>query len=144
VTLPAASLHPAASSPSGASSRSFNVGLTITQVGSFAGLVAKSGEFEALSIPAKVNLGVAGVTVGGLSIPAQCSTSEPVSLNLAQTLDLEELLSKGWSFTGTTSIPTFKCEGEGIETNLLAGALSAVLSGPENPFSLAIPAPEGG
>jgi hypothetical protein len=75
------------------------------------------------------------------SPPAQCSTSEPVSLNLTQTLDLEELLTKGWSLTGTTSIPTFKCEGKGIETNLLAGALSAVLSGPENPFSLAITAP---
>jgi hypothetical protein len=71
----------------------------------------------------------------GLTIPTSCTTTESASLALTDNLTREELLSKGWSFTGTTTLPRFKCEG-GFLGGLLSWVLSTLISGPENPYSL--------
>jgi hypothetical protein len=79
--------------------------------------------------------------------PIDCETAQPVQLDLANTLDLEELLSQGWHFTGTTAIPEIKCEAGGghkepTPDDVSVGQLlSSAFSGSENHFSLAITAP---
>jgi pimeloyl-ACP methyl ester carboxylesterase len=119
------------------------LGLTVTQVGSIAGKVTQSetapGQ-ETLTVPVSLKLGVTSLKLLGLSIPTKCATIEPISLNLTDTLSEEELLSKGWTFTGTTSIPFVRCEG-GLLGSLFGLVLSGLLTGPENQYSLQVTAP---
>ena len=119
------------------------LGLSIVQVGSLQGTVAASettsGD-ETLQLPAKLSVGVTSVSVLGLTIPANCETTEPVALNLDSTLTREALLNGAWGFVGTTTLPNFKCEA-GILGAGFAWVLSTLLSGPENPYSLSIAAP---
>jgi sugar lactone lactonase YvrE len=120
-----------------------SIGMSLSQVGSLEGKVAKSESVpgaETLSIPAKLKLGVSSLGAFGLKLSLSCTTEEPVSLNLLDTLTREELLRKGWSFGGSTTLPTFKCEGPFLG-HLFGFVLSALLSGPENPFSISIRAP---
>jgi hypothetical protein len=132
--------------------------MTVTTVGGVAASTAASEGLEALSIPLKVEIGFTSIN----GDPISCKTAEPVALNLTDTLDLEELLSRRWSFSGTTAIPEIRCQG-GSGAGSLGGALSAAfsaaheggpaggfpggvpssaLSGSKNPFSLTITAPE--
>jgi hypothetical protein len=134
------------------------VGMTVTPIGAVSASTAASEGREQLSIPLKVDIGFTSLN----EHPIDCKTAEPVALNLTNTLDQEELLSKGWNFTGTTVIPEIKCEESGRENPSLGGVLNAAFSGPhegapgdpslggvlsstfsgsENPFSLAITAP---
>ena len=62
------------------------------------------------------------------------------ALTLVDNLTREELLTKGWSVAGTTTLPRFQCEG-GFLGSLLGALLTALLSGPENPYSMSIRAP---
>lgn len=94
------------------------------------------------TIPAKLNLGITFVKLLGLSIPTGCATAEPLALSLAGTLTREELLHTGWSFTGSATLPQFKCEG-GLLGGLFGLVLTGLLSGPENAYSLSIKAPSG-
>jgi len=95
--------------------------------------------------------GVGGTTVGGsgsagvggevgVGATTHCETSEPVTFPLKAYVTLLELITSGPAFNGTVTIPPIKCEGlEGIPLGL---ALTAVMSGPENPYSLAIAPPK--
>jgi hypothetical protein len=95
---------------------------------------------ELMTAPLSVNLGVTSIGVLGLRTPTGCATREPVSLALADTLTREEFLAKGWHFAGTTSISRFRCAG-GFLGMLFGPLLSAVLSGPEDLYSISIAAP---
>jgi outer membrane protein assembly factor BamB len=121
------------------------LGTTLTQVGAFEGTVAKSETVagdETLTIPAKLNLGITSIGIFGLNIPTNCVTAEPIALSLTDTLTREELLTKGWSFNGTTTLPSIACEG-GLFGSFLGVVLSHLLSGPENPYALTIRSPTG-
>jgi hypothetical protein len=144
-----------------------SVEMTLTPVGAVTASTAGSNGLEALSLPLMVNIGFTKIG----NDPIDCETAEPVVLNSSDTLDLEELLTKGWQFTGTTVIPEIKCREPGhesgvqnasLEGSALGGALSSpfsatqkgghedpsmgqvlssAFSGSESPFSLAITAP---
>ena len=119
-----------------------SLGLTVSQAGPFEGTVAKSQTAsgkEVLTIPAKLSLAVTSLSLVGLKVPLACSTAGPLSLELVDTLTSEELLTKGWQFTGGTAISRFKCEGP--LGGLLGSLLSVLLSGPEASYSLAIRSP---
>lgn len=121
------------------------LGLTVSETAPLQGALAPSeataGD-ERLAIPAKLDIGITSVGLLGLTIPARCHTAEPVALALTDDLTREALLRTGWSFTGSTGIPRFQCEGAFLGRAL--GAISsALLSGPGNPYSLAITPPAG-
>jgi hypothetical protein len=111
---------------------------SLTQVGPFEGKVTKSESVpgdETLTIPAKLKLGVSALSAFGLKLSLSCMAAEPLSLDLVETLTREELLRTGWSFSGTTTLPSLTCEGP-LFGHLLGTVLNSLLSGPENPFSL--------
>lgn len=116
------------------------VGLTLNEEGTASGSVAKSesvpGE-ETLALPAKFKLGITSIGVLGLSIPTSCSGAEPLSLSLTDTLTREELLSTGWAFSGSATLPRMRCEG-GFLGSAFGAVLSALVSGPENQYSLKV------
>jgi hypothetical protein len=123
-----------------------NVGVTFEQVGTPQGTVASAPRAQCkeepefgcmtVNIPAKANLGVTVVGALGIEVPTHCETSEPVAFNLKETLAFPEIFAPGLQFKGKTTIPPMKCEGlEGIAIGL---ALTAVMSGPDNPFELNI------
>jgi hypothetical protein len=116
--------------------------IALKPVGAVVASTAGSNGLEQLTIPLKANIGITKVG----NHPIDCETAEPVQLNLAVALDLEELLTQGWHFTGTTPIPQIECEAHGghepsPEDVALGQALSSAFSGSENHFSLAITAP---
>jgi alpha-tubulin suppressor-like RCC1 family protein len=119
-----------------------HLGMTISATGQLEGALAKSETVpgdESLKIPLTLNVGVTSFDVLGLMFEPNCTTTENTALVLSDTLSREELLSKGWSFSGTTTLPRFTCEGQFGQ--LLAYVLDVLLSGPENPYSLRIAAP---
>jgi hypothetical protein len=120
-----------------------SIGMTLTQVGAIEGVVATSetvSGHETLTMPVKLNLGITSVGRRGRTIPTRCTTSEPVALNFVDTLTRAELLRKGWSSTGTATLPAIRCEGKGRGVTL-GHTLTRLLSGPENPYSITIRAP---
>jgi hypothetical protein len=121
-----------------------HLGLTLSETSPLEGSVtgASAAANELLSIPASLNLGVGSVGLLGLTIPTRCATSAPLSFALSDSLSREELLTKGWSFAGTASLPNFRCEG-GFLGELFGRVLSALLSGSENPYAITIKAPSG-
>jgi hypothetical protein len=122
-----------------------NLGLTLSATGPLEGTVAKSESVpgdETLSAPLKLNAAITSLGILGLTIPTSCATAEPLALNLVDTLTREELLTKGWSFAGTTSIPRVRCEG-GFLSRLFGVILTGLLAGPEDPYSINITAPSG-
>lgn len=139
------------------------VGLTFTQVGAAEGTVVSaahsnctgpgshygpgSQQCTLVQVPTKANLGITmldsslGLPVGevGVGATTKCETAEPVAFSLSSYVTLLELITTGPEFKGTVTIPPIKCEGiEGIALGL---ALTAVMSGPENQYSLAIAPP---
>jgi hypothetical protein len=121
-----------------------SLGVTIAQAGPLEGTVAKSemvsGD-QTLTIPANLNVFITSIGLFGLKLPTNCTTTEPVALQLTDTLTREELLRKGWSFTGATTLPRINCEGGPLGRGVLGFALSVLLSGPENSYSLKFSAP---
>jgi hypothetical protein len=128
------------------------VGVTFTQVGKGEGTITpdrgacggtvKEEEFipcVTLSVPTKVNVGITLVGVLGLSVPTHCETSEPIVFPLLAHMTLLELSIVGPQFSGEATIPSMTCEGpEGL---VLGPVLSAVMSGPENPYVIEITRP---
>jgi hypothetical protein len=126
------------------------VGLTFTEVGNVNGAIVgnPSGGCPwadpsliclTMNVPTSANIGITEVGVLGINTPTHCETSEPLTLNFSTTLTLAELLTVGPHFTGTTTIPPIKCDGlEGIAVGL---ALTAVMSGPDNPYAINLAAP---
>jgi len=124
------------------------VGLTFEQVGEANGSIEEIARsncpaelFQRCfheSIPTQVNLGFTSITLPGVTIPLSCKTATPVSLPLeANLLGPAETINGGGShFTGTTTFPTVKCEGPlGTVESVV---LSALLSGPNNAYSITI------
>lgn len=114
------------------------VGLTITETGPASGTIlpdpVTAGNLV-ISIAAKANLGVTSVGLFGLNIPTSCTTTSPLVLPLSASVGLSGLGS-GVSFTGTTTFPSLKCGG--LLGGILGPVLSALMSGPNNPFALKI------
>ena len=122
------------------------VGVTFEQVGVPEGTAVGVPEKEcasdpewgcmAVSIDAKANIGITVLGALGVNIPTKCETSEPIAFPPRQTLIFSEIFAPGLHFTGKVTIPPMTCSGpEGLALGL---ALTAVMSGPENPFELNI------
>lgn len=135
------------------------VGVTFEQVGKSEGTITPGELTEAcpthtgvsqcvnMSVLSKVNVGITmlgtSLEAPGTSLEAglttSCVTSEPISFHLSTQIKLPVLLVWGPQFKGTATVPPLKCEGP--EALLLAPILSAVMSGPNNPYELAITRP---
>jgi hypothetical protein len=119
------------------------LGTTVTQVGPMQATLAKSQTVpgdETMTLPAQLSLGVTSLSLLGLTVPTMCSTIEPLSLELVANLTREELMHRGWSFSGTTAVPGFKCQG-GLLGTLFGEVLNSLLSGPEAPYTINVSAP---
>jgi hypothetical protein len=123
-----------------------NVGIKFSQVGQAVGTVAPATgcteEFSCVTttVPTKANVGFTVVGILGIQVPTHCETSKPIQLELkGAPQTLLEVVTKGLHFTGETTIPPIKCEG--LEGLLLAPVMTAALSGPNNPYALAITPP---
>jgi hypothetical protein len=115
-------------------------GLTLTQKELANGVVSAAETPQGdvvLKLPVSFNVGVTSVGLLGLRIPTACATREPMTLNLTDTLTDQELLRGPWHFSGTTSLPRFSCEG-GFLGAVFGRLVSALLSGPENAYTLGI------
>ena len=122
------------------------VGVSFTQVGSANGTITgiprtncstTKSPCLSLTVPTEANVGITAAGVFGITLlPTHCVTSEPVTFPLSTTLTIAELLIKGPSFAGTTTIPPIKCAG--LEELVLAPLLTELMSGPENPYAIAI------
>jgi hypothetical protein len=89
--------------------------------------------FVELNVQAQANIGFTTVKILGLTVPTKCKTKEPVHLPFVKELTLGELLF-GTTVTGVATMPPVSCEGPlGI---VEGAALTALFSGPNNPFSL--------
>jgi hypothetical protein len=122
------------------------VGVTFTQVGESEGsivTVPRTSTCEHAQVPgfcvkltvnSKATLGLTETGLLGIKVPTHCETSEPLSLELTYTTTLGDLIGVGPHFTGTTTIPPFKCEG--LQGAVLGPLVTALISGPENPYSL--------
>jgi hypothetical protein len=87
-----------------------------------------------LSVPTKVNLVMTKLVLLGITFNERCETREPGLLALNQVLTVGEFVSVGSHFVGTTNIAPMKCNGI---FGLINGAnLTALLSGPENPYAI--------
>jgi hypothetical protein len=120
-----------------------SLGMTVTQSGAIGGTIAPSKAVpgdETLTLPVKLNLGFTSIGLLGLNVPTKCTTSQPVSLTLTDTLTKEALLSKGWSFSGTTTIPKITCEG-GLLGPLYGETVSGLVAGAGAGYSLTFTAP---
>jgi hypothetical protein len=118
-------------------------GMSISQVGKLEGTVALSETVpgdETVKLPARLSVSVNSVSLLGLTIPTNCATTESVALNLVTNVAREELLKTAWNFAGNVTLPHFRCRG-GFLGGPFGGVLTALLSGPENPYSLSIGAP---
>jgi hypothetical protein len=118
------------------------VGLAITQVGTVEGSVEKSKTVQGdvtLSAPVKANVGFTTISILGLTIPTKCQSTVPLQLPLVDDLTVNELLTTGSHFTGTTTFPTVTCEGS-LGT-LEASVLNSLFAGPSNPYSITISPP---
>jgi hypothetical protein len=112
-----------------------SLGVTLTQSEPLSGsTTAVGGGSALLSLSPRLNLGITSVGVLGLKLPTSCLSTEAINLALSATLTREELLVKGWRFTGTTMIPRLKCEGQ--FGPLVGTLLSVLLTGPENAYAL--------
>lgn len=121
--------------------QSAETGVTFTEVGEAEGSVAPSSTpgLETLTVPAAANIGFTSLKILGLSIPTACKTSSPVSFPLIDNLTLVELVSTGAKFAGTAALPRISCSG--LLGFLESSLLTQLLSGPNNPYSLAFAPP---
>lgn len=135
------------------------VGVTFTQVGTTEGSLSRDptedcpGATEpneiclTMSVPTKANVGITEVSttaagILGVSTTTQCETSEPLTLSLSTTLTIAELVDAGPHFSGTTTIPPIRCYG--LSGVALGPVLTTLMSGPDNPYQLAIAPPSLG
>jgi hypothetical protein len=122
-----------------------SVSVRFTQVGEAEGSVitvpssnCRNARFNGfcvnMGVTTKAIIGIAGAGIAGIELPTSCETAEPVSLSLNTTSTLNELTGLGAHFKGTTTIPPVKCGGiEGIVEGI---AVTALMSGPENPYAI--------
>jgi hypothetical protein len=124
------------------------VGLTFTATepaaGSLTSIPPKECEgknaCEHLSVPTHANIGFTTITILGLTVPTKCTTAEPVFLNLGVNETLSKLLGleepAGSFFSGTATFPRVTCEG--ILGPIEGALLTALFSGPNNPYMLSV------
>ena len=124
------------------------VGVTFTQVGEPNGTIASAPLADCpeanftcltLTVPTEANIGITSAGLFGTTVPTKCKTEDPVSFGLSTKLTLEELIRTGSHFAGTVTIPPIECDG--ISGLVVGPALTALMSGPENPYTLAITPP---
>jgi hypothetical protein len=118
------------------------IGLEFSEVGSVDGSIEPSETLAGdltLSIPTKENISFTTIAMPGLQISTKCHTAEPLSLPLLAELPAGELFATGAGFMGTSTIPPVKCEGS--LAPLESTMLSALFSGPSNPYAIAIAPP---
>jgi hypothetical protein len=120
------------------------LGLALTQAGNAEGSLTRSETVsgtEILNLPVGLDVGVTSVSLMGLTIPTDCASAAPASMQLTASLTREELESGGWSFTGNTTLPRFKCQG-GFLGAEFGPILTTLLSGPENAYSITMRPPK--
>jgi hypothetical protein len=116
------------------------VGYTFTEAGPVTGTIAADPAHSGnvlISATAKDNIGITSISVLGLTIPTTCTTKEPVSFPLEASETIGELTTKGATFSGTTTLPAIQCSG-GLLGFAFSPVLTALLSGPSNPFTFTI------
>jgi hypothetical protein len=120
------------------------LGLELSQVGNAEGTLARSETIsgdEALVMPVGLEWRVTSVSLMGLTIPTDCVSVAPASLQLTTSVTHEELVSGPWSFTGDATLPRFKCRG-GFLGAAFGPILTALMSGAENAYSITIRPPK--
>jgi hypothetical protein len=117
--------------------------LTFTESGHATGTIGPDpntpGNLD-LSVTSKANLGLTKISTlfGLISIPLDCSTSSPVVFQLKASVPALQLTT-GATFTGTTTFPNLNCNGL---LGIIEGPLlSALFSGPNNPYTFTIKPP---
>jgi hypothetical protein len=127
------------------------VGVTFTQVGSAEGTIesvpnSSCPEFSRfdscvhVSVPTRATVGITYTEPLGIKLPTNCETSEPITFSLSANVTLLELIVRGPHFSGTATIPSIRCTGP--EALVLAPVLTTLMSGPDNPYELAIAPPK--
>jgi hypothetical protein len=91
-----------------------------------------------VNVTSRVNIGVSGVSILGLKLPVSCQTSRPVVFPLTGSFPSLDFTT-GVTFTGNTTLPPLRCTG--TAGGLVAALLNLVMSGPNDPFTLAIAPP---
>ncbi len=117
------------------------VGLKIVPTGPATGTVASDPNVPGnviLTVTALQNLDVTSIGLFGITIPVSCSTTSPMSLSLVGSLTPLQL-TNGATFSGTTTVPSASCSG--FLGGLIGPVLTALLSGPNNPFSITLAPP---
>ena len=122
------------------------VGITFTEVGESHGTISPlprtdcrpslSAYCAEVGVVSKAIVGIDTVGTGGLELPTHCETSEPVEFTPTTRLTITELEEAGTKFEGLTTIPTITCSG--VEGLIMGPLITALMSGPENPYVLHI------
>jgi hypothetical protein len=111
------------------------LGLTLAESEPIKGVFAAgSGGEIRITGTAKDNLGFSSVGVLGLTIPTSCRTSEPVVFPL-ETEERPAEVAQRITFDGDAALPSIKCSG-GFLSSLFGQIVTALMSGPNNPFTL--------
>jgi len=117
-----------------------NLKLALQEAGPVVGTIspnpANPGETE-IKATAKDNIQINGVGLFGLTIPTACETAEPVVFPLESSEPTLELLTKGATASGTTTLPRINCAG-GFLGSLFGQVITGLMSGPGNPFTFTI------
>ena len=92
-----------------------------------------------IHIISKANLGINAVGLAGVQAPVSCTTSQPVVFELTEGLTIIKLLTQGNHFKGTVTIPSWTCSG--LEGAVASPVVTALMSGPDNPYTLNITPP---
>jgi hypothetical protein len=113
------------------------LGITFTEVGHATGTITPvAGGNLSIKGTAQDNIGITGVGFLGLNVPVSCKTVSPVTFPL-ETTSNALALSKGLTFSGTTTLPSVSCSG-GLLGSLFGPIITELMSGPNNPFALTI------
>ncbi len=113
------------------------LGLTLTQAEPVKGSFSAGPEGKLLiKGAAKEKLGITSVSLLGLTIPTSCASAAPIVFALETEAPARTLVS-GIAFNGETKLPPVKCGG-GLLGSLFGPILTALMSGPGNPFTLTI------
>jgi hypothetical protein len=119
------------------------LGMTATQVGALSGSIAPSKTVsgdDTLTLPLQLKLGFTSLGLFGLNIPTTCATSTPVSLTLVENLSREALASRGFSVSGTATLPKITCQG-GLLGALYGEVISGLISGTGATYALSVTPP---
>lgn len=116
------------------------VGYTFTEAGPVTGTTAADPAHPGnvlIKATAKDTIGITSVAMFGLKLPTSCLTKEPATFPLEASETTSQLSTKGATFTGSTTLPAIQCTG-GLLGSAFGSVLTALISGPSNPFTLGI------